>query len=128
MSRQEPVDADWAFIGRFAPVVASIASTEENGAPVTRESRNGYDIQTDRWLHNVVERRLARVACGVKVATIELRGKRFGTDDRLERDNGDVVFYQWEIVDCYEWQQDRGEKPAIVYETDARGNTWVRHA
>lgn len=71
---------------------------------VRRIERNVYNLNTDGWLHNVQQRQLARVLCGVYA--LHNPKDRSGIE-QVQRPNGDLVFFHWENVDCYEWQRAR---------------------
>jgi hypothetical protein len=112
--------ANLAYLEHDAPAGRVYRVVDDYGQPVTRFARNSYDVNTDGYLHNVTERRLARVACAVRVAK-DHRGTYAPGCERTVQPNGNLVIHAWEIADSYEAQQDRGEHPPAIAHTDGRG-------
>lgn len=91
----------------------------DEGRPSTRYALNGYDINSDGPIHHVTEQEYARVVCAVKVAN--RRSEQTWSGDTRVLANGDLLLTGWGLLDCYEWQQQRGEKPAFTYAFNADG-------
>lgn len=119
---EPPFVAERCAIDRDAAV--GIYSVIKDGRPVRRTTLNGYDVRTDRMIHHVIEEQVARVDCAVYIAewTNGAAAYNFCTE-KYYQPNGNRVGIGWHIVDCYEWQVERGEKPAITYHRDADGRT-----
>jgi len=114
-----------AHLERDAPV-GIYSVWQPGGEPIRRTLLNSYDVTCDRMIHHVVEEQLARVDCAIWLATFGAGFRQKTGQSEQEwfyQPNGNRVVIGWDIVDCYEWQVDRGEKPAITYHRDADGRT-----
>jgi len=95
--------ANLAYLERDAPAGRVYRVVDAYGQQVTRFTRNSYDINTDGYLHNVTERRIARVSCAIRVARVQ---PAYAPEmERSYQPNGNLVIHAWEMVDCYERQQ-----------------------
>jgi hypothetical protein len=104
--RLELRPANLAYLERDAPAGWVYRVVDAHGQQVTRFTRNAYDINTDGYLHNVTERRIARVSCAIRVTRDHPKTYGVGLE-RSYQPNGNLVIHGWEMVDCYEQQQAR---------------------
>lgn len=90
--------------------------------PVVRRQLNGYDVNQGRIVHHVIEHQFARVICAVKALADHDYLHPHGYEQERQP-LGNLVLLGWTMVDCYEWQVDRGEKPPVLYTRDPHGKT-----
>lgn len=119
---EPPFTAERLTIDRDAPV--GIYAVTEVGRAIRRTQLNGYDVCSGRMIHRVVEEQIARIDCAIWLLSRGDNGAHQGfCTEKFYQPNGNRVGIGWHIVDCYEWQVDRGEKPEITYTRGADGRT-----